>query len=82
MVKDAEPVTKVAEHGVRTYGVDRGGAVLQKRGCQVFYQCRVVRCTSAERAVFVLFSVSVYLRHLFRMTRFECDIQNFMIRRF
>lgn len=77
-------MTKVAEHGVRTYSVDRGGAVLQKRGCQVFYQCRVVRCTSAERAVFVLFSVSVSvnLRHLFRMTRFECDIQNFMIRRF
>lgn len=70
MVKDAEPVTKVAEHGVSTYSVvDRGGAVLQKRGCQVFYQCRVVRCTSAERAVFVLvlvlFSVSVNLRHLF-----------------
>lgn len=69
VVKDAEPVTKVAEHGVSrpTYSVDRGGAVLQKRGCQVFYQCRVVRCTSAERAVFVfvlvlvLFSVSVNL---------------------
>lgn len=80
MVKDAEPVTKVAEHGVSTYSVDRGGAVLQKRGCQVFYQCRVVRCTSAVRSRSLL-CVCESVTPL-PMTRFECDIQNFMIRCF